>query len=65
MAIEERASEILDMLSQTNTYIYVAGYEKILEMLNKAFINIMGSKDKWETRKAELIAGRKWAEVIY
>jgi ferredoxin--NADP+ reductase len=64
-AIEERASEIVDMLGQTNTYIYVAGYEKIRDMLDKAFINILGSKEKWELRKAELIAGKKWAEIIY
>lgn len=65
VAIEERASDILEMLNQTNTYIYVAGYEKIRDQLNKAFSNILGSQEKWETRKAELIAGKKWAEVIY
>jgi len=64
-AIEERAAEIIEMLSQANTYIYVAGYEQILGMLNKAFANILGSKEKWETRKAELVAGNKWAEIIY
>ncbi|MCS4435200.1 ferredoxin-NADP reductase [Aquiflexum gelatinilyticum] len=64
-AIEERAEEVLEMLSFSNTYIYIAGYEKVKENLNKAFINIMGSKEKWENRKAELIAGKKWAEVIY
>lgn len=64
-AIEERAEEVLEMLSYSNTYIYIAGYEKVKENLNKAFINIMGSKEKWENRKAELIAGKKWAEVIY
>ena len=64
-AIEERAAEILGMLSFSNTYIYVAGYEKIRHMLDKAFIKILGSKEKWETRKAELIAGKKWAEIIY
>ncbi len=64
-AIEERAVEILEMLSQSNTYIYVAGYKKIKDNLDKAFTNIMGSKEKWGTRKAELIAGKKWAEVIY
>ncbi|MFQ5445560.1 MAG: ferredoxin-NADP reductase [Saprospiraceae bacterium] len=64
-AIEERAAEIIEMLGQTNTYVYVAGYEKIRNMLDKAFANILGSKEKWETRKAELIAGKKWAEVIY
>jgi ferredoxin--NADP+ reductase len=64
-ALEERASEIFEMLNQTNTYIYVAGYGHINDMLNKAFAKILGSKEKWETRKAELIAGKKWAEVIY
>ncbi|MEO1260996.1 MAG: ferredoxin-NADP reductase [Bacteroidota bacterium] len=65
VAIEERAAEILEMLGQTNTHIYVAGYEKIRDMLDKAFSKILGSKEKWETRKAELIAGKKWAEIIY
>lgn len=64
-AIEDRAAEILEMLGQTNTYVYVAGYEKVNDMLNKAFAKILGSKEKWETRKAELVAGRKWAEVLY
>ncbi len=64
-AIEERASEILEMLSRASTRIYVAGYEKISAMLDKAFSRIMGSAEKWELRKAELKAGGKWAEVIY
>ncbi len=64
-AIEDRAAEILELLKQTNTYVYVAGYEKVKDLLDKAFSNILGSKEKWKTRKAELIAGKKWAEVIY
>jgi ferredoxin--NADP+ reductase len=64
-AIEERAGEVVEMLALTNTYVYVAGYEKIREKLDKAFSNILGSKEKWATRKAELVAGNKWAEVIY
>lgn len=64
-AIEERAEEILEMLSLVNTYVYVAGYEQVREQLDKAFANILGSRIKWETRKAELIVGDKWAEVIY
>ncbi len=64
-AIEDRAADIVDMLNQTNTYLYVAGYEKVKDMLDKAFSNILGSKEQWETRKAELVAGKKWAEIIY
>ena len=64
-AIEERAEEIFEMLSLSNTCVYVAGYGKVKEKLDKAFANILGSRIKWETRKAELIVGDKWAEVIY
>jgi ferredoxin--NADP+ reductase len=64
-AMEERATDIKEMLSKANTYVYVAGYEKIREKLDKAFSNILGSKENWQTRKAELIAGKKWAEIIY
>lgn len=63
--LEEYAEEIVEMLSYANTYVFVAGYEKVSENLNKAFSKIFESKEKWETRKAELIAGKKWAEVIY
>ncbi|MEL7123925.1 MAG: ferredoxin-NADP reductase [Bacteroidota bacterium] len=63
-AIESRAAEISHMLKQNNTHVYVAGYEKINEMLNEAFSNILGVT-QWTSRKAELVAGKKWAEVIY
>ena len=64
-AMEARAAEIIELLGFSNTHIYVAGYEKVSDHLNKAFSNILGSREKWETRKAELIAGNKWAEIIY
>lgn len=64
-AIEGKAEEIKDMLSQNNCYVYIAGYGKILQQLDNAFSNIVGSKEKWDTRKAELKAGNKWAEIIY
>jgi ferredoxin--NADP+ reductase len=38
---------------------------KSLTQLDNAFSNIVGSNEKWETRKAELKAGKKWAEIIY
>ena len=29
------------------------------------FITMLGSKEKWERRKAELMAGKRWVEIIY
>lgn len=63
--IIEKASDIIEMLNRTHTYIYVAGYEKVKENLDKAFSTILGSEAKWAKRKAELIAGDKWSEIIY
>ncbi|MER3318345.1 MAG: hypothetical protein RIB79_08630 [Allomuricauda sp.] len=64
-ALEEQTKELKELLSMSNTYIYVAGYENILDKLNKAFSKILGSEEQWRLRKAELIAGRKWAEIIF
>lgn len=64
-AMEEQADEIRELLAMSNTYIYVAGYDKIKPALNAAMANILGSAEKWKLRKAELIAGKKWAEIVY
>jgi ferredoxin--NADP+ reductase len=64
-ALEAQKTELLELLGMSNTYVYVAGYEAILKMLDKAFSNILGSEEAWRLRKAELIAGKKWAEIIY
>lgn len=61
----EQTAELKELLSKNNTYVYVAGYSDILIKLNKAFSKILGSEEKWKLRKAELIAGRKWAEIIF
>ncbi|MCV9387284.1 ferredoxin-NADP reductase [Reichenbachiella ulvae] len=63
--MEERADEILEMLNKVNTRVYVAGYDKVYEQLDIAFSNILGSYGAWQTRKAELIAGNRWREIIY
>ncbi|HMS69429.1 MAG TPA: hypothetical protein PKD18_14890, partial [Saprospiraceae bacterium] len=60
-----RAFEIVQLLSKANTYVYVAGFKDIKNKLDQTFSKILGSKEQWETRKAELIAGKKWAEIIY
>ncbi len=64
-AIMQRAEEIYEMLNKTNTRIYIAGYKKVKEKLDETFTRIMGSENDWFTRKAELIAGNKWAEIVY
>jgi len=63
--LEQHSKEVWKMILNPDTYVYVAGLEKIRGMLDKAFIKMAGSEEKWERRKAELVAGRRWAELLY
>jgi len=64
-SLEKRSKEVWKMILDPQTHVYIAGIENIREMLDKAFITMAGSKEMWERRKAELIAGKRWNEVIY
>ncbi len=64
-AIEERSNEIWKMLNDSKTYVYIVGSEKIREVLESVFTRMAGSKEKWERKHAELVAGKRWAEILY
>jgi ferredoxin--NADP+ reductase len=64
-AIAERGEELWKMLSDAKTYVYVAGLEKMRDELDAVFATLAGSKKKWQLRKAELIAGQRWVELLY
>lgn len=64
-AIEDRADEIVEMLAMPHTYMYVAGYEKVKEVLEKALSNVLVSQEKWKQQKAQLVAEKRWDEIIY
>lgn len=64
-ALESRGNELLHSLLHPHTYVYVAGLESIRDELDLVLAKIFGSRDKWFSRKAELIAGRRWYELLY
>lgn len=64
-ALSARGEELWNLLGQPNTYVYVAGLEKMRSELDDAFSEIAGSERKWARRKAELVAGGRWVEVLY
>jgi ferredoxin--NADP+ reductase len=63
--LAERGEELWKLLSAPTTYVYVAGLEKMRDELDRAFANLAGSDAKWERRKAELMAGKRWVELVY
>jgi ferredoxin--NADP+ reductase len=64
-AIQDRAAELWEMLGGAKTYVYVAGLEPMLEELDAVFSGLAGSEERWQRRKAELMAGRRWVELVY
>ena len=64
-AFAERGAELWRMLGEPKTYVYVAGLETIRAELDRVFARLAGSLQTWDRRKAELIAGRRWVELLY
>jgi ferredoxin--NADP+ reductase len=64
-AMAERSDELWQMLGKPDTYVYVAGLEKMLAELDKVFGKLAGGDAKWDRRKAELKAGGRWVELVY
>ena len=64
-AIEERSEEILNMLEDEHTYVYVAGLVPIRDALDNVFANMVGSPEAWSKRKAELMDADRWVELLY
>jgi ferredoxin--NADP+ reductase len=64
-ALAQRGEKLWSLLGQPNTYVYVAGLEKMRGELDNAFAEIAGSEEKWARRRAELTAGGRWVEVLY
>jgi ferredoxin--NADP+ reductase len=64
-AIEQRAEELWKLLGDAKTRVYVAGLEKMRSQLDRVFAGVAGSAERWQRRKAELMAGGRWVELLY
>ena len=64
-AISDRADELVRMMADPKTYVYVAGLEKMRDELDATFGRLLGDKERWLRRKAELMAGKRWVELLY
>ena len=64
-ALNQNSEEVWEMLQKADTFVYVAGLEGIRQHLDGAFEEMAGSAKKWQRRKAELVAGGRWTELIY
>lgn len=63
--LSERGEELWRRLELANTYVYVAGLRATSEQLDRVLERIAGSPERWKRRKAELVAGERWVELLY
>ncbi len=64
-ALGSHGGEVWNLLQLPTTYVYIAGLEQIREELNAAFARLAGDEQRWERRRAELVAGGRWVELLY
>ena len=63
--IMQRGEELWQLMSDAKTYVYIAGLESIRDHLDGILCQVAGSKEKWQRRRAELEAGKRWVELLY
>ena len=64
-AIEDRAEEIIFLLEDEHTYVFVAGLRPIKDTFDKLFSTLLGSAERWQSRKSDLEAQGRWTELLY
>ncbi len=64
-AMQSRAEELCELLSDPKTYVYVAGLEKIRDELDEVLADVAGSNQRWFHWKTELESEGRWIELLY
>jgi ferredoxin--NADP+ reductase len=63
--LDEHAQEAWELVQDPNTYVYVAGLERLGEALDRAMSRVAGSAERWAEQKARLRAEDRWSELLY
>lgn len=65
LAIEDRADEILNLLADEQTHVYIAGQKRIRDEMDALFARVCGSMAGWTKIKDELVEQGRWVELLY
>jgi len=64
-SLEENLQEAWQLIKETDTYVFVAGLEKIAPSLDAIMIDAAGSKEAWESLKQQKQDDGRWATLLY
>ena len=62
---EYDSEKLLEMLDDAKTCVFVAGLKDVRDELDDVFSRMTGSNERWQRRRAELVAGGRWTELLY
>jgi len=65
MAFSERGDELIRLLDDAKTHVYVAGLEQIRNQLDALMSALMGGDKKWMDKKHALALEGRWVELVY
>ncbi len=65
LAFSERGDELLKMMEQPNTYVYVAGRKDVGDKLDQFLASLKGSANQWALKKGEMKSAGRWTELLY
>ena len=63
--LEERSEEILEMMHDPKTHVFVAGKEDVRDELDKVFARMTGSEERWQVQREQLVTAGRWTELLY
>ena len=63
--LQQHAQDIWDLLQEDNTFVYVAGLERISTALDKAMSEAASSESRWRWTRQDLMQQGRWSELLY
>jgi ferredoxin--NADP+ reductase len=63
--VQEHAQDIWTLIQDENTYVYLAGLERISDALDKVMPEVAGSAGRWRWARQELREQGRWSELLY
>ncbi len=64
-SLDDHAHEVWDLVQQPNTYVFLAGLDKIAAIFDKIMAQASGAESRWAACKRGLIEEKRWSELIY
>ena len=63
--LDHHADEVLDMLRQADTQVYIAGPQPMLERVETTLSGLVGGPEHWNVLRQTLVDSARWNAVLY